>query len=61
MESQQTERMWTSVPKNHLAKVRIQLSFILKGERVWLVVAHFFVSEAFILAAVKVGQVMMFL
>ena len=52
--------MWTSVPKNHLAKVRIQLSFILKGERVWLVVAHF-VSEAFILAAVKVGQVMMFL
>ena len=61
MESQQTERMWISVPKNHLAKVRIPLSFILKGERVWLVVAHFCVSEGFILAAVQVGQVLMFL
>ena len=31
-------RKWgTSVPKNHLARLRIQDSFILKGEGLWLV------------------------
>ena len=30
--SQQTERWWAHAPKNHLARVRIQASFILKGE-----------------------------
>ena len=31
-------RWWTNVPKNHLTRVRIQASFVLKGG-VWLVVA----------------------
>lgn len=35
-------------------------SFILKGEGVYLVVAHFLVQESFVLAAVRVGQVTMF-
>lgn len=33
--SQQTEKM--VVPENHLNLVRIQASFLLKGDRVWLV------------------------
>ena len=41
--------------------VRIQASFILKGERVWLVVASFLVSQSFVLTTVQVGQVTMFL
>ena len=45
-------RWWTVVPKNHLTQVGIQASFILKGERVWLVVADFLVQESFVLAAV---------
>ena len=52
---------WASVPKNHLIGVRIQASFILNGEGVWLVVADFLVLESFVLAAVHVGQVAMFL
>ena len=51
----------TSIPKNHLTQVRIQASFILKGEEVWLAVINFLVSESFILAAIHVGQVTMFL
>ena len=38
--------------------MRIQASFILKGEGMWLVVSKFLVSESFVLAAVHVGQVM---
>ena len=34
-------RWWTRVPKNHLTQVRIQASFILKGEGVWPLVAIF--------------------
>ena len=37
------KRWWTSVPKNHPNQVRIWVSFILKGERMWLVVANFLV------------------
>ena len=54
-------RWWTSVGKKHLNQVRIQGFFILKGERVLLVVANFMVSEFSVLAAVQVDQVMMFL
>jgi len=54
-------KWWTSVPKNHLARVRIQASFILKGEGLWLAVADILVLESFVLAAVQVGQVKMFL
>ena len=50
-----------TVPKKHLPQVRIQASFILKGEEVWLAVINFLVSESFILAAIHVGQVTMFL
>ena len=51
-------RRWrTSVPKNHLTQDRIQASFVLKGEEVWLVVTNFLVSESFVLAAVHIGQV----
>ena len=49
-----------SVPKNHLPQVRIQASFLLKGEGVWLVIADFLV-ESFVLAAGHVGLVTMFL
>ena len=54
-------RWWTSVPKNRLPRVRIQGSFILKGEGMWLVAANFLVSESFVLAAVHICQVMMVL
>ena len=47
-------RWWTSVPKNHLTQVRIQASFILKGEGCKVLVqvslpkgcVHFFLSAA---------------
>ena len=32
-------RWWTSITKNHLPWIRIQASFLLKGERVWQVIA----------------------
>ena len=38
-------RWWTSVPKNHDTQVRIQASFLLKGERLQLVGANFLRSE----------------
>ena len=41
MESQQPRRWQTNVLENHLPVVRIQASFILKGEGVWLLVANF--------------------
>ena len=40
---------------------RVQPSFILKGEGVWLVAANFLVPESFVLAAVHVGPITMFL
>ena len=49
------------IPKNHLTRVRIQASFLLKGEGVWLVVVNFLMPESFVLAAVHLGQVTMFL
>ena len=52
---------WTNVPKNHLTQVRIQASFIIKLEGVWLVAANFLVLESFVLAVVRVGLVIMFL
>ena len=42
-----------SFPKNCLTEVRIQASFILKGEGVWLVGANFLVSQPFVLAAAQ--------
>ena len=54
-------RWWISVAKKHLNQVRIQVLFILTGERVLLVVANFMVSEFFVLAAVQVDKVMMLL
>ena len=54
-------RWWTRVPNNQPTRVRIQASFILKGEEVWLVVANFLVLESFGPAAVQVGLVTMFL
>ena len=48
-------RWWTSVPEDHLTQVRIWASFIVKGERVWQVIADFLVSESFVLAAVHIG------
>ena len=33
--------------RNHIIQVRIQISFILKGKGVWLVVANFLVLESF--------------
>lgn len=32
---------WTSAPKNHLLWIKIRVSFILKGQGVWLVAANF--------------------
>ena len=49
------------VSQNHLPQVKAQASFILKGEGVWLVVANLLVRESFVLAAVHVGPVTMFL
>lgn len=47
-----------SVPKNHLTQARIQaFVFMLKGERVWMVVANFL--DPFVFAALLMGQVMM--
>ena len=43
--------------KNHLTWVRIQASFIMKGEGEWLVFAYFLVLESFVLRAVHVGLV----
>ena len=54
-------RWWTSVLENHLTQVRIQASFILKGEGVLLTVANLLVLESFVLTAVHIDQVMMFL
>ena len=53
----------TSIPKSHLTQVRSQASFVLKGEEdsVWLVVADFLAPESFVIAAVCVGLVTMFL
>ena len=42
--------------KNHLTWVRIQASFIMKGEGEWLVFAYFLVLESFVLAAGHKGQ-----
>ena len=53
--------MVTNVLENRFTQVRIQASFIVNGEEVWLVVADFLVSESFVLAAVRERQVMMFL
>ena len=50
-----------TVPKKHLPQVRIQASFIIKLEGVWLVAANFLVLESFVLAVVRVGLVIMFL
>ena len=44
-----------------LTRVIVQAAFILKGEEVWLFVANFLVPESFVLAAVHIGQVMIFL
>ena len=46
--------------KNHLT-LRIQVSFIFKGDELWLVVINFLVPESFVLAAAGVGQVTVFL
>ena len=54
-------RWWTSVPKNHLTQLRIQASFTLKGEGMWPVVANLLVTESFVLAAVHIGQITVFL
>ena len=56
-----SRRERTSVPKNHLTQVRIQASFILKGEGVWLVAGNFLVLEFFVPSAVHVGPVTIFL
>ena len=42
--------------KNRLT-LRIQVSFIFKGEELWLVVINFLVPESFVLAAVNTGLV----
>lgn len=46
--------------KNHLTRVRIQTAFMLKEERMWLVIDNFSVLESFVLAAV-LGLVIVFL
>jgi hypothetical protein len=48
------------VLKKPFYPIRIQVSFILKGEEMYLVVANF-MSESFVLATVHTGQVKMFL
>ena len=50
---------WTSVPRNHLSQN--SHFFYTKGERVWLIVAEFLILESFVLAAVPVGLVTVFL
>lgn len=55
-------RRWCSnVPKNHLPWVRIQASFILRGEVVGLVVANSLVLESLVLEAVHLGLITRFL
>ena len=49
----------SSVPRNHLSQN--SHFFYTKGERVWLIVAEFLILESFVLAAVHVGLVTMFL
>ena len=58
--SQQTEKMVDQCPKEP-SYLRQNSGFFLKGEGVWLVVANFLVPESFVLAAVLVGLVTMFL
>ena len=38
-------------------ELKIEASFILKGEGLWLVVANFLVSESSVITAVHIGQV----
>lgn len=56
-------RSWgTSVPKNHLTRIRIQASFILKGDGCsWLLQTYFLMLESFVLIAVHIGLVTMLL
>ena len=54
-------RQWTSVIKNHLFQVRMQTSFMLKGEGMWLVVANLLGQESLALGAVSVALVAIFL
>ena len=59
-----SRRLWTSVPKNHVAWLIIQASFMVREEGIWKVVANYSSCcklESFLLAAVPVGQVMVFL
>ena len=37
-------------------ELKIEASFILKGEGLWLVVANFLVSESSVITAVHIGQ-----
>ena len=46
--------------KNHLT-LRIQVSFMFKWERIRLVVINFLVPESFVLTAVNIGLVTIFL
>ena len=54
-------RCSTRVPQNHLTQIRTQASFILKGEWMWLFVANILLPGPFLLAAVHIGLVTMFL
>ena len=40
---------------------KLEFRLLLKGEGMWLVIANFLVQESFVLAAVHVGLVTMFL
>ena len=42
--------------KNHLT-LRIQVSFIFKGDELWLVVINFLVPESFVLTSVNIDLV----
>ena len=44
-----------------LLKLEFRLCFILKGVRMWLVVANFLILEFFVLAAVLLGLITVFL
>ena len=55
------EKVVDYCPKKHLTLLRIQASFIIKGKGVWLVFANFLVQESFVLAAVPIGFLTMFL
>ena len=46
--------------KNHLT-LRVQVSFIFKGEGIWLFFINFLVPESFVLAVVNIGLVTIFL